>query len=249
MADPFIDAMGLVLDSANTNSRTATPGKIEAIKRDQNGELDVDFIPGPGRRQGTEITADGPVASAPVLHLSGGGFGFSFPMATGDEGLAIVADRNTQRWRQNREPGDAHAFDRAHNLSDSMILPLAIQAAHPIGDTLKIYGPAGVAIEIADDGAVTISSNAAPPNASTITMTADGNVSITVGPGKTIDLGGSAISPATKWDQLDAAMTAFIAALVSAGAGPGYAGAAGAQTAWQNAIAAATPAASKVEVE
>lgn len=191
MADPFVDAIGLVLGSTIANARTATPGKIEAIRRDEDGELDADFAPGPGRRQGAEITADGPVASAPVLYPGGGGFGVVFPLSIGDEVLAVVGDRNLQRWRQNREPGDAHAFDRAHNLSDSMILPLAIQAAHPIGDTLKIYGPAGIAIEVADDGAVTIASNAAPPNASTITMTADGNVTITVGAGKSVEVGGA----------------------------------------------------------
>ena len=121
MADPFIDAMGLVLDTVTANARTATPGKVEAIPREADGEIDVDFIPGPGRRQGAEVTADGPVASAPVLYPAGGGFGVVFPLSIGDEILAVVGDRNLQRWRQNREPGDAHAFDRAHNLSDSMI--------------------------------------------------------------------------------------------------------------------------------
>lgn len=248
MADPFTEAVGLAVDVSIANARTATPGLISKVTRDADGELDVDFEPGPGRRQGGEVTADGIVASAPMLYPGGGGYGITWPMETGDEALAVVADHNTQTWRQNRTPGAAHAFDRTHNISDALVLPMTIRSPVQIGDTWKLTGPAGIAIEIAGDGTVTISSNASQ-SPSTITMDAEGNVSIAVGLGKTIDLGGSAVSPATKWTQLDAAMSTFIDALVAAGAGPTYAGAGAAKLAWEGALAAASPAATKVEVE
>ena len=85
MADPFVSATADVIDAKIAGARVCNPGRVLEIKRDEDGELDVDFQPGIGRRQGGEVTADGPVPSAPVLYPCGGGFGFSFPLAAGDD--------------------------------------------------------------------------------------------------------------------------------------------------------------------
>lgn len=210
----FNEAIRLVVDVATESLRTIIPGRVQLPKRQTNTEADVSFEPGPGRRQaGTEV-ADGVVDNAPVMYPGGGGFAMRWPLTTGDEALGLVADRNIQRWRQTKIPGQAHGFSRHHNISDAVVFPFAItapEATPPNWATdFVLMSPTGVSIQIAGlDGAVTVQTPAA-----SIVIAADGTVTVT---GTTVKLGGASatlgVARLNDTTSSDTTMTAWMASV------------------------------------
>jgi hypothetical protein len=244
MSDPLVTAIENAIDNTLADARAVVPGKVSKVTKADGGERSVDFDPGIGKRQGGEERADGTVPGAAVMYPAGGGFSMVWPLEPDDEGLGLVADRNVQRWRQNRKVGQAHSLERAHNVSDALILPVAITAPEPApanvdGDWV-LTGPQGEAIRIGGgDGSVLISRGGSP--AASVELEASGSITITVASGQAVNIGGSGAGALALADQLVTAIDAFIDALVAAGAGQAYAGAGAAKTAWEglkNTIAA-----------
>ena len=240
----FTEALIDLLDGMSRQIRAVVPGKVDKKNAQGEGERSVDFAPGIGLRNGGEEAADGIVPNAPVLYPGGGGFALLWPVNAGDEVLGLAADRSIQRWRETREIGQAHTFERSHNVSDALIVPLSITAPSSApadwGDDFVLVGPVGEALRVAgSDGAVTITRAGDP--VATITIDAAGAVVITPAPGQTVQCGGN--FDLALADQLVTAIDAMLAALVAAGAGPAYTGAGGAQGAWnglKNTIATTT---------
>lgn len=58
----------------------------------------------------------------PVITYQGGGGFLQFPIAAGDQGLVIFADRNIGSWFQNGDNSPMPDL-RAHNISDGFFLP------------------------------------------------------------------------------------------------------------------------------
>lgn len=62
-----------------------------------------------------------PLQDCPVFFPSGGGFTMTLPLAEGDEGLAVFADRCIDGWWQNGGV-QPQAELRIHNLSDGFVM-------------------------------------------------------------------------------------------------------------------------------
>lgn len=213
MPDNYNDAVLACIDASASNLRAVVPGKVSAVTRAEDRERDVDFDPGIGRSDAAGVRADGTVPEAAVLYPGGGGFAMLWPLDSGDEALGLVADRNVTRWRQDRVPGQAHTLTRAHALSDTLVIPFAItapaSAPADVGADWVLVGPEGEAMRVGGaDGAVTLTKGGA--SVATISMDADGKVSITAAPGQAVEVGG--VSSLALYDQLVAAVDAMLIA-------------------------------------
>jgi len=204
----LLEALKLVGDVAREALRTVVPGVVTSKRRESSRERDVEFAPGPGRREGGEQVGDGPVDNAPVLYPGGGGFALLWPLDVGDEVLGLCADRGAQAWRKNREPGGSLIFDgRHHNLSDAMLLPVSITAPEMApedwGDDFYLVGPAGVAVTVAGfDGEVTITAKDVTLTlsaAGTLTVTSTGTITLDA---PAVDVGGAGAVALTKINEL-----------------------------------------------
>lgn len=213
-----------IVGDAVADARCVVPGKVGEVTRAADGERDINFQPGIARRQGGELVGDGPVAAAPVLSLGGGGWSVLLPLLEGDEALGLAVDRNSQRWRQNREVGDAHSQIRSHNVSDVFALPFTITAADgapsdPGADF--VISNRAERLRIEEGGAITItkvSDGGAPTPVATISLDAGGSITLEVQGGQSVNVGGPAATALAKAQQLltalDAAVTAAVAAAI-----------------------------------
>ncbi|MEA1064752.1 Gp138 family membrane-puncturing spike protein [Erwinia sp. HR93] len=73
-----------------------------------------------------------PLADVPVKFPRGGGFAFTFPVAAGDEGLAVFSDRCIDGWFSSGQVSQADDH-RQHDLSDAFFLPGVSSIARAIG--------------------------------------------------------------------------------------------------------------------
>lgn len=247
----FRKAIAIVIDEAVRQARTIVVGKISAVARQALGELDVDFDAGVGTRQGAEEKADGTVPSAPVLYPGGGGWSVRWPLASDDEAVAIVSDRNIGRWRQTKIVGQAHSMERHHALSDSVVLPFRLTPPTPTPpasvtdeDTdFVIQGPLGDAIRLEPTGPVTIRKGPDGATLATISIDVAGTISLTVPTGQTVKIGDASAEPLVIASALMSAMSSMLAAGAAvaptpmAGNNGSLAFLAG-QTAWNTAIGA-----------
>lgn len=239
MSDPYSDAVLDLIADGLANMRAVVPGTVDKVARAADRERDVDFAPGIGRKVAAEDTADGTVPSAPVLYPAGGGFSQVWPLVAGDEGLALVCDRNPELWRANRAVGEAHHEQLPHDVSNAVVLPVSITAptgapADP-GDDWVMTGPEGECMRVGGtDGAVTLTKSGV--SVATITLSAAGEITLTPESGQSVNVGGVATLALN--DPLITAIDAMLTALVAAGASPAFTGAATAQTAWNGAKSA-----------
>lgn len=105
---------------AQKNIHTALPAKIVSFNAErQTATLAIQI---------TQLLTDGgtvqipPLVDVPVSFPRGGGFAFTFPLASGDEGIAIFSERCIDGWWQSgkaSEPLDV----RLHDFSDAMFIP------------------------------------------------------------------------------------------------------------------------------
>ena len=194
MSDPYSDAVLDLIADGLANMRAVVPGTVDKVARAADRERDVDFAPGIGRKVAAEDTADGTVPSAPVLYPAGGGFSQVWPLVAGDEGLALVCDRNPELWRANRAVGEAHHEQLPHDVSNAVVLPVSITAptgapADP-GDDWVMTGPEGEAMRVGGaDGAFTLTKSGV--SVATITLAADGEITLTPTAGKSVNVGGT----------------------------------------------------------
>jgi hypothetical protein len=217
MADPFVQSIVDAIANKIALARAVIPGRVQAQKRAANGEQDVKFLPGIGRRIAGEAVADGPVDPAPVLFPAGGGFSIVWPIVADDEALGLAADRNSEWWRAQREVGQASSRPRSHDLSDALILPVAItppNAPDDPGEDLVISGPEGEAIRVAGSGSITITQGGL--QVATISMES-GDVTIDVAGSQSVFIGDSmAVALAKAQAMIGALDGAIDAAIVAA---------------------------------
>lgn len=183
------------------------------------------------------------LSQRPVWYPGGAGFYMRWPLAPPDIALGVVSDRSLEGWSLTRQFGPSAVMPRPryHNISDLQILAMTDQPGIPDDDPglatdFVIGGPAGVAIRIAVDSTVTITTAAA-----TITVGVDGTVDID---GPTVNVGGVGALALAKsqalTDAVDAAITAAVSAaapIVPPAGDGGTAGFTALQTAWNAAKA------------
>lgn len=217
MSDP-VDGLIRWAQSREYRQRTVVPGMV-VMATDGARERTADFQTGIADLVAGQPAPDaGPTPDAPVMQIVAGGFFMLLPTLPGDESLGLVCDRANTTWRESRTPGLADQLHgkRTKALHDIMLTPFAITAppsAPPTWDHLVIGGPAGVAIEVAIDGTVTISKTAPP--AATITIDAAGGIAITVETGQTVKIGDDMAEALVKLSKLLANLDSAIAAAVA----------------------------------
>jgi hypothetical protein len=192
----MIEATRLVLDQRNLQQRTVVPGLLSAVGVAAGREQPVDFTPGIADLEAGQPAPAGITPDAPMMSLAAGGFFVLMPSLPADEVLGLVCDRASGEWRDSRLPGIADKVNgrRVKDLADVMLTPFAITAPPGAPDTwsgLTLGGPAGVGIEVALDGTVTITGQAiAPLTPTVITMTPGGDINMEVGTGNSVNIGG-----------------------------------------------------------
>jgi len=210
-----------VVAEAIANARAVVPGLVREVTGADNGERIVTLEPGIGRRQAGVEVADGPVPGVPVLYPSGGGWSDVWPVDAGDEVLGLACDRHSERWKANREPGQAHSLHRSHDLSDTLALPYAITPANaPDPGTDRVISNEHGEVMRLGLGTVTISTPGPDPTVvATVTLTASGDIELaTTATSKVIAGIGGAAEALTKVNKLlDVLTTASNAAISAAG--------------------------------
>lgn len=255
MSDP-IDNLIKGLDALAYDQRTIVPGIIDELEPSSpEREQTVDFRIGIGNLASGEPEDLGIAPSVPMMSIGSGGYFFLMP--AGGEGLGLVVDRASGLWRANKTPGQADRVNgkRSKSLSDICVAPFQYTApdgAPSSWESLLLGGPAGVAIELDEVGAVTITKQGEV--VATISLTAAGSVNIEVADGQLVNLGDLLAQFLTKWAPLLSAMTAMLSAGAGAVGSPGdpsgeNAGLAfaAAQAAWESAIAGNSPECGKVK--
>lgn len=233
------------------NRRTVVPGLVDEVETASPREQKVNFRVGIADLAGGEPEDLGIAPTVPMLSIGGGGFFLLLPAAEGDESMGLVVDRASGLWQSTKTPGEA---DRVNGKRSKVLADLAatpFQFTAPTGapttwDSLILGGPAGVAIEIAKLGPVTITKQGVA--VATITMSESGAVTIAAANGQLITLGGVLADFLAKWPALSAAVTALLNAGVNFAGTPadplgenaGLAFAA-ALVAWQAAIGSNSP--------
>jgi len=222
-------------------TRTVVPGLVDSTE-DGTRERTANFQTGIADLEGGQASEPDITPDAPVLSFTGGGFFVLMPTDTGDEMLGLVVDRASGKWRTTRTAGQVDKVNgkRSKVLSDIMLTPFAITApsgAPETWDGLTLGGPAGVAIEVATDGTVTITGQAvAPATPTKITMEPGGDITLEVGSANSVNVGGPAAVELPKWPVLESTIDALLAAGVAAGTGAigttGTLAFTAAQTAW-----------------
>lgn len=235
--DALVDAHDAVKDAADENMRTAMPLIVQSWSEPGGeGASCTAVVPIPNRAPDGEPISDTPslVVDRPVFYPGGGGWCMSWPLEPGDAVMGIAAERNTEAWNLNRQPGAPSnpLLERYHDLSDTMVLPLVdrpeLPQPAPSGldtDYVIMHRTAGVVVRLEPDGKVTITASAT----ASITVQPNGTVQIS---GTTVEVAGNT-DFAVKYASLAAAIDALLLAGVNA-AGPGAANFSAATTSWNS---------------
>jgi len=118
----------------------------------------------------------------PVIFPSGGGFSLTFPIAKGDEGLAIFASRCIDGWWQSGGVGQAPTEIRMHDLSDGFYLPGCRSKPRALsgisGTTTQLRSDDGTTfVEVAGGGIVNVTAPTAI-NLNTPTVNIQGVINV-----------------------------------------------------------------------
>ena len=166
----------MAFNKLRTEINTSMPAVVRAVR---GNTVDVEIpvlriITSGGKLRPLEIDM------VPVVYPGAGRWTLKFPIAKGDSGLLVFAQRDCDSWFASGEetvPGTG----RMHDYSDGIFIPglRPDPDAHKVPDSLQVEGPQGVAIDVAEDGTVTLTAGAA---------------SLTMEPSGAITLDGSAIT-------------------------------------------------------
>lgn len=229
-------AYDVIADERSQRLRTMTPVIVQAWNAPTSTGASCDAvlpIPDQAPNGDPVSTTNSLISKRPVYYPGGGGWVVHYPLEAGDEVMAIAADRNTEAWALNREPGAPSnaAIPRWHDISDAAILAMQdrprLPSPTPSGlgtDLLIMHRTGGVVLRCEPSGKVTITTSATV----SIELDPDGNkVKITA---PLVEVAG-ADDNAVKYTSLAAAIDAMLLAGVNA-AGPGAANFSAATTAW-----------------
>lgn len=136
------------------------PAKIVDVLQDQTVDVQPSFL---ARYVGKDPSPLPIVRGVPVVMPMGILWRVSFPLAVGDTGLCIVADRNLDTWLAG-DGGMADPLDtRAHALADAVFLPGLVPTKGQTDDTsgdLVLGNGAGAAEIRIGDGTIALKNDA-----------------------------------------------------------------------------------------
>lgn len=127
--------------------RTITPGVITAFDATKqtatvqpvirtSEQIDEEFI----------NTLPAPVANAPIMYPSGGGFAITWPLSKGDRVVLVVCDRSIEEWSAEGNSDITPQDPRQNDLTDALVYP----GTRPAGKPLTFL-PAGDALVLGHD--------------------------------------------------------------------------------------------------
>jgi len=117
--------------------RVCLPARVTRVHGDQTVDLQPLFQVTYVGQKPTDMPQ---VLAVPVLMPQGNTWRVSYPLAVGDTGLCLVADRNLDTWLAGRGESADPQDDRAHDLNDAIFLPglvpTGLQTADTSGDVV-----------------------------------------------------------------------------------------------------------------
>ncbi len=136
------------LKSALRDVRTMHPCKVTIVNAD--GTVDVDLMIWSTLTNGGAIPLPS-LSQLPVLLQGNSQFTVSFPVAVGDEGLVLFAERDIARFVENGKTGEPGSH-RRHSLSDGMFLPTPLSTPNRVQTKpgVLLMSNNGTEIEITD---------------------------------------------------------------------------------------------------
>jgi hypothetical protein len=140
------DVLRQLVRSETAQIHTTMPGFVEsydAATQTATVRLNIRFK---RIEDGVIVHYDVPILpNVPVAWPGGDGYSITFPLAVGDPGLVLFAERSIDEWK-NSGPNDAiePAQARRHNLSDAIFVP----QLRPTGDALGSDAYASAAMVI-----------------------------------------------------------------------------------------------------
>lgn len=139
--------------------RVAFPAAITAVEADQT----VSVQPALQVRYAGRPPSNMPVIhGVPVIMPQGASYRASWPLAVGDTGLVLVADRSLDAWLAGAggvvDPSDT----RAHHLADALFLPGLVPSAKQTHDTGTdlVLGNGMATVRLKKNGHITVSNEA-----------------------------------------------------------------------------------------
>jgi len=146
------------ISEALKNLRTAFPAAILKVQADQT--VDVQPLL-QVRYAGQSPSTMPPILHVPVLMPQGSSYRASWPLAVGDTGLVLIADRSLDAWLSGAggivDPSDT----RAHHLADALFLPGLVPSAKQTQDTGTdlVLGNGALTLRLKKDGHITVSNS------------------------------------------------------------------------------------------
>lgn len=125
--DSSLDAAG---EDLSSRIRVSSPAIV--LKFDEKQTVTVQLALSGLDENGAEIQIS-PIVDVPVQFPRGGGFAVTFPIAAGDEGLAVFSDRCIDGWFASGAIG-VPPDHRQHDLSDAFFIPGVSSLKRVIGD-------------------------------------------------------------------------------------------------------------------
>lgn len=146
-----------MLNSELLNVRTCIPVIVVDVSGDVvDVEIVVERVLVGGTTQGVAR-----LLGIPILHIGNADYGVSFPVAVGDEGLALFSDRDIQLFLESGKQS-APSMLRNHDLSDAVYLPTNLSKQKRVGkiDPSALLVTAGTSgLTINKDGAIEVAGN------------------------------------------------------------------------------------------
>ncbi len=205
LADPVISQQ-MMLDGLQTKMWTSIPGILQSFDATKMTAVVQPAIQAqaldPKTGKWSNVTL--PLClDVPVQFQRGGGYGFTFPLVSGDEGILLFSSRCIDAWWQSGGVQPQAEF-RMHDLSDGMFLPGVSSVPHVPANisttTARMWSEDGTLMVELDKPNGTITAKApvqfvvdSPLTHIKGAIAIDGHVSQNPGGGGTIDFGNANI--------------------------------------------------------
>lgn len=159
-AENLTHLLDTAIESRLLALRTVIPARVESY---EPSTQQATVLPLLYQRASTgELLTPLPIGNIPVIHPRGGGFAIHLPLAAGDLGMLLCADRSLDAWLSGSGGLSDPASTRHHQMMDAVFLPGLYPPARPIAGAsltdLTIGNETGEApqISLSPDGTITL---------------------------------------------------------------------------------------------
>lgn len=173
----MLSSIRALVDEELLNVRTMLPGIVQSVGA---GVVDVNLVIDRVLAGGKNLAVP-TLQDVPILFSGSSEFGISFPVAEGDEGLILFADRDIRNFLEIGRSAKP-SMQRHHDLSDGVFIPLPVSNNKRVpieANTLLLKAGSTAAIRVKTDGTIEITGDVSINGAVTTnsTIDADGDIS------------------------------------------------------------------------